>query len=564
MERNDLFSSNIGIDSIGFYSPHLFLSLKELANARKINPKKYKFGLMANEMRIPNTFAGEDSISLGLKAGYNAILRGNINPKEIDALFVGSESYPYAVKSISNIYKDLLGVSKNCFTQDVSNACAAASMAILNAIAMIEAGIIKKALVIAVDISIYDLYSPGEPTQGAGAVALILSRNPRIAIFSNTFGKVSANINDFFRPEGDRTAQVFSHYSVDAYLNFQIEAYDDLISQTGEISADYYLFHAPYAKLPLKLMQKLIAERWIGRIEDLITQTSKKKIEFKEVPYFNDLDNDFLLSKDIKSKLDSKNFPKEKRKEIEEWIIRKIKNTSLPPLQVPALFGNMYSSAIWAEFMYLVENFAQVNDTIYFGSYGSGSTCISGLLKIQPNFKTVLSNPLNLKEYLDNKIQITVQEYEKLHENEISSNLQWGKIVSSNKECAFSLNYCNEGCILSQYNGLNYCPKGHSGSNLIEFPLTGTLTEIKPYSNDLSPLMDGFILIKNKPIIGSTMEFELRRWKTHKLDPPNSPKGLLNWMPIYRSVSSSPYLELVDNKISSEIEEMASISQIDL
>jgi len=112
LERSDLFSSNIGIDSIGFYSPHLFLSLKELAKDRKIDSDKYKFGLMANEMRIPNTFAGEDSISLGVKAGYNAILRGNIDPKEIDALFVGSESYPYAVKSISNIYKDLLGVSK--------------------------------------------------------------------------------------------------------------------------------------------------------------------------------------------------------------------------------------------------------------------------------------------------------------------------------------------------------------------------------------------------------------------------------------------------------------------
>ena len=89
MERNDLFS-NIGIDSIGFYSPHLFLSLKELANARNIDPDKYKYGLMTNEMRIPNTFAGEDSISLGVKAGYNAILRGKIDPKEIDGVFVGN------------------------------------------------------------------------------------------------------------------------------------------------------------------------------------------------------------------------------------------------------------------------------------------------------------------------------------------------------------------------------------------------------------------------------------------------------------------------------------------
>ncbi|MHA1720705.1 MAG: hydroxymethylglutaryl-CoA synthase family protein [Promethearchaeota archaeon] len=564
MERNDLFSSNIGIDSIGFYSPHLFLSLKELANARNIDPNKYKYGLMTNEMRIPNTFQGEDSISLGVKAGYNAILRGKINPKEIDAVFVGSESYPYAVKSISNIYKDLLGVSKNCFTQDISNACAAASMAILNAIAMIEAGIINKALVIAVDISIYDLYSSGEPTQGAGAVALILSRNPRIAVFSNSFGKVSANINDFFRPAGEKTAQVFSHYSVDAYLNLQLEAYDDLISKTGEISTHYYLFHAPYAKLPLKIIQKLIAERWIDKIEDLIRQPQKEKINFKEIPYFNDLSKNFLLSKEIKEKLELKHFSDEKREEIEDWIIKKIKNTSLPPLQVPALFGNMYSAAIWAEFLYLVENFAQVNDTIYFGSYGSGSTCISGLLKIQPNFKSVLNNSLNMREYLNNKIQISVPEYEKLHENKISSKLQWGKIVTTDKHCAFTLNYCDEGCNLSQYSGINYCPKGHSGNNSVEFPLTGTLTEIKPYNNDITPLLEGYVLITDSPKIGSTMEFELRRWKSPKKNPPNSPKGLLNWMPIYRSVSASPYFGLVDDTLASKVDETASISETNL
>jgi len=563
MERNDLFSSNIGIDSIGFYSPHLFLSLKELANARNIDSDKFKFGLMTNEMRIPNTF-DEDSISLGVKAGYNAILRGKINPKEIDAVFVGSESYPYAVKSISNIYKDLLGVSKNCFTQDISNACAAASLAILNAIAMIEAGMIKMALVIAVDISIYDLHSPGEPTQGAGAVALIISRNPRIAVFSSSFGKVSSNINDFFRPAGEKTAQVFSHYSVDAYLKLQLEAYDNLITNTGEFSAHYYLFHAPYAKLPLKIIQKIIAERWIDKIEVLISQPQKEKIEFKEIPYFNDLDKNFLLSKDIVEKLDSMNYSEEKREEIENWIVRKIRNTSLPPLQVPALFGNMYSSAIWAEFMYLVENFAKVDDTIYFGSYGSGSTCISGLLKIQPNFESVLKNPLNIKEYLNNKVQITVQEYEKLHQNEIFTNLQWGKIVTSEKHCAFTLNYCDDGCNLSHYPGLNYCPKGHSGCNLVEFPLTGTLTEIKPYNNDISPLWNGYILTNNNPTIGSTMEFELRRWKSHKDEPKNSPKGLLNWMPIYRSVSTSPYFGLADNEIHAKIDEMASISQIDL
>ena len=146
-------------------------------------------------MRFPEV--GEDIVSMGLKAGYNALLRGNINPKKIDAIFVGTETITYAVKSVSNILAQLLGININSLTQDVYNACAAGTLAILNAIALIEGDVIKRALVIGADISSYNLESPGEPTQGAGAVAFVLSKNPRIATFSKKFGKISGNINDF-------------------------------------------------------------------------------------------------------------------------------------------------------------------------------------------------------------------------------------------------------------------------------------------------------------------------------------------------------------------------------
>ncbi|MHA1562245.1 MAG: hypothetical protein ACTSPA_08990, partial [Promethearchaeota archaeon] len=82
--------------------------------------------------------------------------------------------------------------------------------------------------------------------------------------------------------------------------------------------------------------------------------------------------------------------------------------------------------------------------------------------------------------------------------------------------------------------------------------------------NDISPLLEGYILISDNPAIGATMEFELRRWKSEQQDPPNTPKGLLNWMPIYRSVATSPYYRLVDCEIPSKIDEMASISQTEL
>ena len=98
------------------------MKLKDLAIERKVDPEKYKKGLMSIEMRVPEV--NEDIISIGLKAGYNALLKGNISPKDIDALFVGTETITYAVKSVSNIFAELLGISSNSFTQDCYNACA--------------------------------------------------------------------------------------------------------------------------------------------------------------------------------------------------------------------------------------------------------------------------------------------------------------------------------------------------------------------------------------------------------------------------------------------------------
>ena len=142
-------------------------------------------------------------------------------------------------------------------------------LAVLNAIGLIQAKIIKKALVISVDISHYLLESPGEPTQGVGAVAMIITTNPRIASFGKNFGRVSGNINDFYRNVGEKHAEVFGKYSVDAYLDLQLNAYDNLMQQAGPVYPDYYVFHAPYPKLPLKFMQRLIEERWLTESETI-------------------------------------------------------------------------------------------------------------------------------------------------------------------------------------------------------------------------------------------------------------------------------------------------------
>ncbi len=103
------------------------MKLGDLAKKRNTDPDKFRIGLMSSEIRIPDI--GEDCVSLGLRAAKNAILRGNIDPLAIHAIFVGTETPTYAVKSIANIFQELLGLPNNIITQDVYNACAGDTLA---------------------------------------------------------------------------------------------------------------------------------------------------------------------------------------------------------------------------------------------------------------------------------------------------------------------------------------------------------------------------------------------------------------------------------------------------
>jgi len=535
MMRNGFLYSNIGIDSIGFHAPRYFIKLKDLARERKIDPEKYKKGLMAIEMRLPEI--NEDIISIGLKAGYNALIKGNISPKEIDALFVGTETITYAVKSVSNIFAELLEISPNSFTQDCYNACAGGTLALLNAIALIDKEVIKKALVISADISSYQIGSPSEPTQGSGAVALVISKNPRVAAFSEKFGKVSGNVDDFFRPAYEKNAKAFGHYSVDTYLDFQLRAYDDLINNMGDFYADFYTFHAPYSKLPIKCMQYIIQKRWINHINNL-PRLKRNQIKSSILKKLDSFMHDItVLPEWLYLKLRERGFSSETLESLSHKLIRDIKGRVLPQLRVPSHFGNMYNASVWAQILYILENYARVNDTIYFGSYGSGATCISGLLKIKEDFKSVIDKSPKIDDFINNKERKTVQEYEIIKNGNFLPSTVLGEIIEheQNQHRGFTLHFCDEGCIIPNIKGLNHCPKGHSGFHTRFFPLFAVLKSEpieNPDENNLTFLQNGLVRIIGKVKQGTLLEYELRRIE-NKNEKNFNAIGLLNWSPMY-------------------------------
>ncbi|UCD00847.1 MAG: hydroxymethylglutaryl-CoA synthase family protein [Promethearchaeota archaeon] len=535
MLSDDYLFGNIGIDSIGFHCPRHFVALKELALARKIDPAKYSKGLLSKEMRVVE--ADEDIISLGLKAGYNALQRGNISPKSIDALFVGTETEVYAAKSISNIFAEMLNISPNALTQDVYNACAGGTLAIINAIAMIEKEIINKALIISADISSYHLGSPGEPTQGSGAIGLVISKNPRIATFSKKFGKVSGNVNDFFRAPNDKNARAFGSYSQDTYLNFQLEAYDDLIKQIGDFHADFYTFHAPFGKLPLKTMQQIILKRWIKHIVDLV-KFDRNKIRSSILKKLDSFLHDVIvLPEYIYLKLNERGFSSKRLEKLSNWLNTNIKERVLPQLRVPMHFGNSYNASLWSQVTFLLENHARVNDTIYFGSYGSGATCISGLLKVEERFNEIVQKSPKINDFIHLKKKKSVLEYELIKNGDVKPIVLLGRIVEheQNKNRGFTLHLCDEGCIIPNIKGLNHCPKGHMGYHERFFPLFAKLTSEPVAQNDnnnLRYLNKGLVRVASNVSKGNSLEYEIRRVETENEENFNA-IGLLNWTPFY-------------------------------
>jgi len=529
---------DVGIDSIGFYAPRHFVSLKELALERKVDPEKYAKGLLSKEMRIADV--DEDIISLGLKAGYNTLQRGRIDPKSIDALFVGTETEVYSAKSISNIFAEMLGISVNALTQDTYNACAGGTLAILNAIGMIQNGLVSKALVISSDISQYHLGSPGEPTQGSGAIGIVLSKNPRIAKFSSRFGRVSGNVNDFFRPVGDKNARAFGKYSQDTYIDFQLKAYDDLVNSMGDFHADFYTFHAPFAKLPLKIMQQIILKRWVKHITDLpkFEKNHYRSSILRKLDSF--LHDVTVLPEYLYLKLNERGYSSSTLERLSKWVNTNVKARVLPQLRVPMHFGNMYNAAVWAQILYLIENHAQTNDTIYFGSYGSGATCISGLLKVQDGFKKAVQQGPSINDFIHLKRKKSILEYELVKNGDVKPMILLGRIAEheSNNNRGFTLNFCDEGCIIPNIKGLDRCPKGHSGLHERFFPLFAKLeTEPVAQNNfeDLRYLNKGLVRVAGNVSKGNCLEYEIRRVETEN-EQNDDAKGLLNWSPIYITI----------------------------
>lgn len=256
-----------GISSISVYVPPLYLSHDDLADARGVPRDKFKFGLGNHNMAIVPPW--DDTVTMAANAAEMAIEAAEIDKDDIGLLIVSTETGVDQSKPVSSFIHGLLGVGPRTRVYEIKHACYGGTVAIMNAINWVKSqhhhG--KKALVITSDIAKYGLGSVGEPTQGAGAIAFILSDKTEFIHFLpelNAF--YSKDVYDFWRPNGSSTPFVDGKYSIECYLDAlefcTKDLQDNLMRQTGKNLLDfveYFLYHLPFTKMVKKAHMRMLS-----------------------------------------------------------------------------------------------------------------------------------------------------------------------------------------------------------------------------------------------------------------------------------------------------------------
>ena len=221
-----LVSRTVGIDALGVAFPAQYLELADLADARGVAPSKFVEGLGIRRMAVAGE--DEDTVTLAARAAEEALKLAGSDGGEVGLVAVGTETAVDHSKPVASFVQGMLGLPRAMRVFETKHACYGGTAALQLALDWIRSGSArgKKALVICSDIARYGLHTAGEPTQGAGAVALLLSENPRlVALDAGMSGVFSQDVNDFWRPLYSKDAQVDGHYSVKCSLDALEGAY---------------------------------------------------------------------------------------------------------------------------------------------------------------------------------------------------------------------------------------------------------------------------------------------------------------------------------------------------
>ncbi len=273
-------SREAGITSIGLHVPPLALRVEELAALRGEDPQKYLVGLGCDEISLCPE--GYGVVDLATEAARRALSRWDGGLEDLGLLAVGTESAVDMSRPLSAFVADRLGLSGAVRSYEVKHACYGGTLALRQATEWRLSGVAgkKAALVIAADVALYEPGDPGEPTQGAGAVAFIIER-PDIALIEPATYSWSDPQFDFFRPVGHAYPTVDGKLSLECYKKAAENCFRALIQERDPEKAletfAAVCFHVPFPKMVRKAVGRL--GETFGWGADRVNEFFREKVE---------------------------------------------------------------------------------------------------------------------------------------------------------------------------------------------------------------------------------------------------------------------------------------------
>ncbi len=333
---------SVGIIGYGAYVPQYRLPATEISrvwhdqNARGPIKEKAVAGL------------DEDVITMSIEAARNALARAEIAPDKLRAVWVGSESHPYAVKPSGTIVAEAIGASGSIQSGDWEFACKAGTEALVAAIAMVGAGMGNYALAIGMDTAQGKPGDALEYTAASGGAAFIVGPAEEALVTMDAHYSYVTDTPDFWRRAHQKYPEHGQRFTGEpAYFHHITTASRTLMEESGLKPEDfqYAVFHQPNVKFPSRVA---------------------KQLGFKPEQY-----QDGLLSN---------------------------------------LIGNTYAGAALIGLTAVLDK-ASPGDRILITSYGSGAGSDSFLLTVKPKLVEKRTAARSTQDYIDRRIEIDYATY---------------------------------------------------------------------------------------------------------------------------------------------------------
>ncbi len=249
--------SEAGIVSYGAYVPRYRITPAEIGQVWGADGAGMGQSLFVHRKSVPAP--DEDTITISTEALRTALARGAIDPQEIGAIYVGSESHPYAVKPTATVVAQAVGATPFLTAADFEFACKAGTAAIQTCMGLVGAGMIRYGVAIGSDTS---QGAPGDALEysaSAGGAAFVLGRERVIARIRRTVS-YTTDTPDFWRREGQRYPSHSGRFTGEpAFFRHVTECARRMFELSGTAPADYrhVVFHQPNGKFPQRVGKQL-------------------------------------------------------------------------------------------------------------------------------------------------------------------------------------------------------------------------------------------------------------------------------------------------------------------